>query len=87
MFKTILSKEGPLSFYKGVKPVLASMPVQQAICFSAYSIGRQIQGFENVDDMTMHQVMLAGAFTGIIYSIALTPIDLIKIRQQMENIG
>jgi len=85
--KSIISKEGVKSFYKGVYSPLYSVPVINAIVFGAYEMARRGLMGNSDADMTLMQGMIAGSFAGLVNCVAVTPVELIKCRQQMEGLG
>jgi len=85
--RSIISKEGVKSFYKGVYSPLYSVPVINAIVFGSYEMARRVLNSNSEGDMTLLQGMLAGSFAGLVNCIAVTPVELIKCRQQMEGLG
>jgi len=73
---------------------LVTIPLVQAIMFGSYEMGKRIQRFHTTDQMKLYQssififithilVGFAGGMTGIIFATCVTPIDLIKCRQQV----
>jgi len=85
--KNIIYKEGPASFYKGVYSPLYSIPVINAIVFGAYEIAKRFLSPSPDAEMTITQGMMAGAFAGLVNCLVVTPVELIKCRQQMEGMG
>lgn len=85
--KNIMYKEGPASFYKGVYSPLYSIPAINAIVFGAYEMARRFLNPDGTAEMTISQGMMAGAFAGLVNCLIVTPVELIKCRQQMEGMG
>lgn len=85
--RSIISKEGLGSFYKGVYSPLYSVPAINAVVFGAYETSRRYLMRGNETEMTIYQGMLAGSWAGLLNSLVVTPVELIKCRQQMEGMG
>lgn len=83
MFKT----EGAVSFFKGITSPLYNVPIIYSCYFGTYEIGRALQGIPYHQTMKMNEVILAAGFSGFVSTIATTPIELIKIKLQMEGVG
>lgn len=96
--KNIMYKEGPASFYKGVYSPLYSIPAINAIVFGAYEMARRFLNPDGTAEMTISQGlysyfkfsltfsgMMAGAFAGLVNCLIVTPVELIKCRQQVIN--
>ena len=75
--------EGIRGFYKGFFPPLASGPFINAVVFFAYEFSKRMVGVEKIDDYSLKQILLCGAFSGIVESFFCTPVDLIKMRLQV----
>jgi solute carrier family 25 carnitine/acylcarnitine transporter 20/29 len=87
IIKNIVRKEGLKALYKGVNSPLMTSPIITAIMFGTFESCKRVQGFQTADDMTFKQIFMAGAMTGVVFAIGITPIDLIKCRLQMEGAG
>ena len=85
--KSMVAQEGPLSFYKGVEYPLYSVPIVNAVVFAAYESAKKMMGIKRDQELTLAQGLVAGAWAGFVNCIVVTPVELIKIHQQMEGIG
>lgn len=85
--RSIVSKEGLASFYKGVYSPLYSVPAINAVVFGAYETARRTLMRGSDSEMTIYQGMLAGSWAGLLNCLVVTPVELIKCRQQMEGMG
>lgn len=98
--RNIISKEGLGSFYKGVYSPLYSVPAINAVVFGAYETARRALMRGSDSEMTIYQGirapkskiyprigMLAGSWAGLLNCLVVTPVELIKCRQQMEGMG
>jgi hypothetical protein len=82
-----VSKEGAKSLYKGVGSPLVNVPIIYAISFGSYEIGKWFQGIKPEDEVRFSQSVKAGAFAGLCISVVMTPMELIKCRLQMQDLG
>jgi len=82
-----ISKEGAISLYKGVGSPLFNVPIIYAISFGSYEIGKWFQGIKQGDDARFGHSVKAGAFAGLCISAVMTPMELIKCRLQMQDLG
>ncbi|KAK8956909.1 Mitochondrial arginine transporter BAC2 [Platanthera zijinensis] len=85
LFRSILRSEGPAGFYRGMSAPLASIAFQNAMVFQAYAI------FSNACDPnkkneppSYNRVALSGVGAGALQSFLLSPVELIKIRLQLQ---
>ncbi len=53
--KSIISKEGVKSFYKGVNSPLYNVPLVNAVVFGAYEMARRVLIGDSEADMTLTQ--------------------------------
>ncbi|KAI8925454.1 mitochondrial carrier domain-containing protein [Entophlyctis helioformis] len=81
--------EGILGLYKGMAAPLVGVAFVNAVLFSAYGWCRNIQTADSqtVHQLSLSQIALAGAGGGIIQSFVAGPIELLKIRLQMQRAG
>ncbi len=86
-----IRKEGPFALYKGMSGPMATIPLINSLVFLAYGIGKSY--FESLHDepvngepirLTLAEITLAGAFSGAINSIIVSPVELIKTRLQIQ---
>lgn len=78
--KDMYKKEGVLSYYKGLKSPLVTVPFVNAIVFGSYELYKKITHVENSDKFTFVGGMCAGMFAGFVNCIIIGPIELAKCR-------
>jgi len=82
-FKRILASEGAKGFYKGLGANLVGVTPEKAIKLAANEFFRE--AFEEQDgSIKLQYEMLAGASAGSCQVVATTPMELVKIRMQMQ---
>jgi solute carrier family 25 carnitine/acylcarnitine transporter 20/29 len=79
-----MKNEGIKSFYKGVQSPFYTVPVINAVVFGSYGFCHRLMGQDIYSEFTMKQGLYAGAFAGLVNSIVLSPVELIKCRMQMD---
>mmetsp|Transcript_1826 Transcript_1826/g.1718 ORF Transcript_1826/g.1718 Transcript_1826/m.1718 type:complete len:110 (-) Transcript_1826:730-1059(-) len=85
--KLIYQKEGFWSFYKGVTMPLTTFPITRAINLSIFDLVLR-HGYQVKDRLPNYkEAFVAGMATGSFSSLMSTPIEIVKIRMQMEGIG
>ncbi|KAL3511797.1 hypothetical protein ACH5RR_024514 [Cinchona calisaya] len=87
ILRHVVSKEGPLALYRGMGAPLASVTFQNAMVFQIYAI--LSRAFDNDVPATYPPsykgVALGGVGTGAIQSLILSPVELVKIRLQLQR--
>ncbi|KAJ1340965.1 hypothetical protein BSLG_004438 [Batrachochytrium salamandrivorans] len=85
----MVTREGYTSFYRGISAALACSMAETSVLFIAYSFAqtqiRWISSMEASDPLSLTHLSLSGAFSGAVVSFLLTPIELIKCRQQVGS--
>eukprot|EP01087_Luapelamoeba_hula_P016357 TRINITY_DN5027_c0_g1_i1.p1 TRINITY_DN5027_c0_g1~~TRINITY_DN5027_c0_g1_i1.p1 ORF type:complete len:662 (+),score=109.99 TRINITY_DN5027_c0_g1_i1:80-2065(+) len=78
--------EGLRGLYKGMGSPLATIPVINAIVFASYGLAKSwFTDPENPNKpLTLLQLASAGAFAGIVNSVVVSPVELIKTRLQTQ---
>ncbi|XP_047314722.1 mitochondrial arginine transporter BAC2 [Impatiens glandulifera] len=84
--------KGPLSLYRGMAAPLASVTFQNAMAFQIYAI--LSRAFDSTSPTinpssnppSYKGALLGGIGTGAIQSLMLTPVELVKIRLQLQSI-
>ena len=88
MLKTATS-EGPLALYKGLMPALGSAVVENAVGITTQRwLRRQLawsQGLDADARYSMPVEMALGGATGIFTSVAICPMELLKVRLQVKQ--
>lgn len=85
--KFIYQKEGFFAFYKGVALPLTTLPMTRAINLSIFDLVLR-HGFSIKDRLPSYkEALIAGMVTGSFSSLMSAPIEIVKVRLQMEAIG
>ncbi|CAM8878489.1 unnamed protein product [Rhodiola kirilowii] len=87
LLKNIVATEGPSALYRGMFAPLASVTFQNAIVFQMYAVmSRAIDKSDSANDPPSYKgVALGGVSTGAIQSLLLSPVELLKIRLQLQS--
>jgi solute carrier family 25 (mitochondrial carnitine/acylcarnitine transporter), member 20/29 len=85
--KNMIAKEGFFSLYKGIKAPLYSIPAIYAFYFGSFELGKSLLGVSHHDKPTLTQSVIAGGFSGLVSTVVLSPIELVKCKLQMEGVG
>ncbi|XP_043723108.1 mitochondrial arginine transporter BAC2-like [Telopea speciosissima] len=83
----IVSSEGPSALYRGMAAPVASVTFQNALVFQTYAVLSRAfdSSNNNIDPPSYKSVGLAGFGTGALQSLLLTPVELVKIRLQLQQ--
>ncbi|SNX85430.1 related to Carrier protein YMC1, mitochondrial precursor [Melanopsichium pennsylvanicum] len=85
-FRIIIREEHFLGLYKGVTSPMLGVALMNASIFTLYSISLRYQNSHRIlDSYPIAQVFVAGMVSGFGSSLITSPIDLIKIREQMNT--
>jgi solute carrier family 25 carnitine/acylcarnitine transporter 20/29 len=84
--QSIVSKEGITSLYKGVYSPLFNVPVVNAVIFGAYEMALRFLGASSSADIPLLTGVIAGSFSGLVNCVLVTPVELLKCRQQEWDI-
>uniref|UniRef100_A0A224XGD7 Mitochondrial basic amino acids transporter n=1 Tax=Panstrongylus lignarius TaxID=156445 RepID=A0A224XGD7_9HEMI len=79
-FKTILKNESVKGLYKGVTSPLAGVGLINAVVFGTYGIVQRYY-----DGGNLYSQFIAGAAAGLLQSLICSPMELAKIRLQVEK--
>ncbi|CAH2068021.1 unnamed protein product [Thlaspi arvense] len=88
ILRRMLAVEGPTSLYRGMAAPLASVTFQvNAMVFQIYAIlSRSFDSSLSLEDPPSYRgVALGGVGTGAVQSLLLSPVELIKIRLQLQQ--
>ncbi|KAI3773366.1 hypothetical protein L1987_47893 [Smallanthus sonchifolius] len=87
ILRKVVANEGLFALYKGMDAPLASVTFQNALVFQCYAtLSRAFDPYIPVTKPPSYEsVALGGTGAGAIQSLVVTPIELIKIRLQLEN--
>ena len=81
--------EGPLALYKGFMPALGSAAVENSVGITVQrSLRRNLAAAQGLDEdarFSMATEMGLGGATGIFTSIAICPMEVLKVRLQVQN--
>ena len=83
--KTIIQKEGFLSFYRGLTPPLSTVPFVNAIVMTSYEFCKRFLGVESEEEFTLGQSIASGVFAGFVNSFIISPVELVKWRLQVQT--
>ncbi|XP_057472419.1 LOW QUALITY PROTEIN: mitochondrial arginine transporter BAC2-like [Actinidia eriantha] len=85
ILRGVVAAEGPLALYRGMGAPLASVTFQNAMVFQIYAVlSRAFDSSVSTDHPSYKGIALAGIGTGAIQSLMLTPVELVKIRLQLQ---
>lgn len=89
ILRRVMAGEGPAALYRGMGAPLASVTFQNAMVFQTYAIlSRAFDSSASATDPPSYKgVVLGGVGTGAIQSIMLSPVELVKIRLQLQNVS
>lgn len=87
ILRNVVSAEGPSALYRGMAAPLASVTFQNAMVFQIYAVlSRALDPSVSPKDPPSYKgVALGGLGTGALQSLMLTPVELVKIRLQLQN--
>lgn len=85
-FRIIIKEERIWGLYKGVTSPMLGVAVMNASIFGLYNISLRYQQSNHLlSDYPITQVFVAGMLSGLGSSLITSPIDLVKIREQMNT--
>ncbi|XP_020228870.1 mitochondrial arginine transporter BAC2 [Cajanus cajan] len=89
ILRHMVAREGPTSLYRGMGAPLASVTFQNAMVFQTYALlSRAFDSSVSLKDPPSYKgVALGGVGTGALQSLLLSPVELIKVRLQLQNRG
>lgn len=81
-----LRVEGPRGLFKGMStPVLGEGIIQSAV-FCSYGTARMwFQHWNGGEELSLSQTVIAGTLSGLVAAFAVCPIDLIKVKLQVQG--
>lgn len=87
ILRRVVTTEGPSALYRGMAAPFASVTFQNAIAFQTYAILSRVFDSNIVadDPPSYRAVALGGIGTGAMQSLLLSPVELIKIRLQLQQ--
>ncbi|PON34981.1 Mitochondrial carrier protein [Parasponia andersonii] len=89
ILRNVVSTEGPGALYRGMAAPLASVTFQNAMVFQIYAVlSRAFDSSVSAKDPPSYKgVVLGGVGTGALQSLMLGPVELVKIRLQLQSIS
>lgn len=87
ILRNLVRTEGPAALYRGMAAPLASVTFQNATVFQIYAVLSRAfdSSVPSLDPPSYKGVALGGFGTGAIQSLLLSPVELVKIRLQLQN--
>ncbi|EQC31731.1 hypothetical protein SDRG_10522 [Saprolegnia diclina VS20] len=83
-----INKEGFLGLYRGMVSPMTTVPLVNAVVFSTYESAKSflLNRRENHNGvLTNNEAMLAGAWAGLMNSVVVTPVELVKCHLQAQG--
>jgi len=59
-------------------PPLMTVPLVNSIVFASYEFSKRMMHVKSEKDFTFTQALIAGCFAGLVNSIVVSPIELVK---------
>jgi len=84
-FRQSIQKEGVLGLYKGVTSPILGAASLYAICFGSYGLGKDLFRNRTTGNISLLGYFNAGCFSGIFTTIVMTPMELIKVKLQLQT--
>jgi len=82
--RQIVKAEGVLSLWRGLSPPVISVLIQNSIVFGTYSLTCAILR-KKQEKLSIPEVAFAGGFGGFVQSFVISPLELAKIRVQVDE--
>jgi solute carrier family 25 carnitine/acylcarnitine transporter 20/29 len=70
-----------MTFYKGIYYPIVTIPIVNAVSFTSYELYKRLF---NKEALSFRNGMEAGAFSGVIGSLIVNPVELVKCRMQIN---
>ncbi|XP_020686208.2 mitochondrial arginine transporter BAC2 [Dendrobium catenatum] len=88
LFRSILRSEGPAALYRGMAAPLASVAFQNAMVFQVYAVLSRACDLDKKNEPPSYKSVALGGFgTGALQSFLLSPVELVKIRLQLQTLN
>ena len=88
-FTSLMKKEGPMGFYRGLAAPVLGAVAEAGVGFWAYGRGQKIyryaRGLDKRTELPIHAYVCSGALAGLAGAHVLTPVELIKVRLQLQS--
>ncbi|CAN6700916.1 unnamed protein product [Malus baccata var. baccata] len=87
ILRNVVCAEGPIALYRGMAAPMAAVTFQNAMVFQVYAIlSRTCDPSVSAKDPPSYKGVALGGFgTGAIQSLILSPVELVKIRLQLQR--
>ncbi|KAA8541807.1 hypothetical protein F0562_022959 [Nyssa sinensis] len=87
ILRNLVTRDGPLALYRGMGPPLATVTLQNAVVFQIYAVLSRAfdSSVPSTDPPSYRGVALGGVGAGAIQSFIITPVELLKIRLQLQT--
>jgi len=72
------------SLWRGSYAMVGAVPVQNALLMSGYGVGKRWSE-EHAPDKVLFGVFVGGCFGGVLQSFLMSPVELIKVKQQVTG--
>ncbi|KAL3784294.1 hypothetical protein HJC23_004958 [Cyclotella cryptica] len=84
----MISNFGVTSLWRGSSAMIGAVPVQNALLMTGYGVGKRYSGYHDEDGKNGNHNVLVGVFVGgctggILQSFVMSPVELIKVTQQV----
>jgi solute carrier family 25 carnitine/acylcarnitine transporter 20/29 len=84
--RAFLTEGGARAWFRGSGMPLSSAALQNALCFHSYGhASRALQSADSAAPLSLPRVFMAGCVGGAVQTAVITPVDLIKIRLQLQT--
>ncbi|XP_062023515.1 mitochondrial arginine transporter BAC2-like [Rosa rugosa] len=87
ILRNVVTTEGPTALYRGIAAPLASITFQSAMVFQTYAtLSRALDPSVSPKDPPSYKGVALGGFgAGAVQSLMITPVELVKIRLQLQT--
>jgi solute carrier family 25 carnitine/acylcarnitine transporter 20/29 len=85
LLRHTLRTEGLQALFRGTVYPLSTAALQNAVCFHSYGAASRAISINTNTPLTLENVFWAGCFAGGVQTTIVTPIDLLKIRLQLQT--
>ncbi len=92
LLRHTLRTEGVQALFRGTVYPLSTAALQNAVCFHSYGLAcrqlQQLSSAHSIPDsqpLSLENIFWAGCFAGAVQTVIVTPIDLLKIRLQLQT--
>ena len=81
---------GLVGMWRGVMPLVATVPINNAMLMYGYGVGKGVAERENAGkagDSSLWPIFLGGCAGGFVQSFLQSPVELVKVRLQLATLG